>query len=92
MIVTFLQTTQVPGLDLNQHFMRSTIETGGLPGYNFFPQLGKIRSEGPFNAKPATDSPSRRKIFVCHPANAAAETACARQIVNVWRVTLSAVP
>jgi hypothetical protein len=81
-IVTFLQTTQVPGLDLNQHFLRSTIETGDLPGYNFFPQLGKVTISGPFDAKPATDSPSRRKIFACQPANAAAETACARQIVN----------
>ena len=81
-IVTFLQTTQVPGLDLDQHFMRSTIETGDLPGYNFFPQLGKVTISGPFNAKPATDSPSRSKIFACKPANAAAETACARQIVN----------
>jgi hypothetical protein len=46
-IVTFLQTTQVPGLDLNQHYMRSTIETGDLPGYNFFPQLGKVTISGP---------------------------------------------
>jgi hypothetical protein len=81
-IVTFIQTTQVPGLDLNQHYMRSTIETGDLPGYNFFPQLGKVTISGPFEAKTATDSPSRRKIFACKPANAAAETACARQIVN----------
>ncbi|MBZ5677494.1 MAG: DUF1592 domain-containing protein [Acidobacteriia bacterium] len=81
-IVTFLQTTQVPGLDLNQHFMRSTIETGDLPGYNFFPQLGKVTISGPFDAKPATDSPSRQKIFACKPANAAAETACGKQILN----------
>jgi hypothetical protein len=57
----------VPGLDLNQHFMRSTIETGDLPGYNFFPQLGKVTISDPFDAKPATDSRSRRKIFVCKP-------------------------
>ncbi|HEY2842924.1 MAG TPA: DUF1592 domain-containing protein, partial [Bryobacteraceae bacterium] len=82
-IVTFLQTTQVPGLDLNQHFMRSTIETGDLPGFNFFPQLGKVTISGPFEAKAATDSPSRQKIFACKPANAAAETACAKQIVNM---------
>jgi mono/diheme cytochrome c family protein len=81
-IVTFIETTQVPGLDLNQHYMRSTIETGDLPGYNFFPQLGKVTISGPFDAKPATDSPSRRKIFACKPANASAETACAKQIVN----------
>jgi hypothetical protein len=81
-IVTFLATTQVPGLDLNQHFLRSTIETGDLPGFTFFPQLGKVTISGPFDARPATDSPSRRKIFACKPATAAAESTCARQIVN----------
>ena len=36
-------------------------------GYTFFPHVGTIRIEGPFNATPAKDSPSRRKIFVCTP-------------------------
>jgi mono/diheme cytochrome c family protein len=80
--VTFLATNYAPGNDLDQHFLRSTIETGGLPGFKFFPHVGKIRIDGPYNPKGASDTASRRKIFVCHPATAAEETACAKQIVS----------
>jgi len=81
-VVTFLATNNAPGNDLDQHFLRSTIETGGLPGYKFFPHVGKIRIDGPNNPKGASDSPSRRKIYVCHPNSPANETACAKQIVS----------
>jgi len=80
--VTFLATNYAPGNDLDQHFLRSTIETGGLPGFKFFPHVGKIRIDGPYDPKGASDTPSRRKIFTCHPANAAEENACAKQIVS----------
>src|SRR5580700_10773363 len=81
-VVTFLATNNAPGNDLDQHFLRSTIETGGLPGFKFFPHVGKIRIDGPNNPKGASDSPSRRKIYVCHPSGASTETACAKQIVS----------
>src|SRR6266566_289025 len=80
--VTFLATQLAPGSDLNQHFLRSTIETGGLPGFKFYPHVGKLEILGPFNPAGATDSPSRRKIFVCHPASTTEETECAEEIVN----------
>jgi hypothetical protein len=81
-VVTFLATNYAPGNDLNEHFLRSTIETGGLPGYRFFPHVGKFVIDGPYDAKGASDTSARRRIFVCKPANAGQETACARQIVN----------
>jgi hypothetical protein len=79
---TFLATNFAPQLDLDRHFMRSTIQTGPTPGYTFYPHVGTIRIEGPFNATAATDSPSRRKIFVCTPKSAAEETGCARRIIT----------
>ncbi len=79
--VTFLATQLAPGNDLDQHFLRDTIETGGLPGFRFYPHVGKLDIIGPYKAAGATDSPSRAKIFVCHPANAGEESACARKIV-----------
>src|SRR5690349_14591042 len=79
---TFLATNFAPLLDLDKHFMRSTVQTGPTPGYTFFPHVGTIRIEGPFNATPAKDSPSRRKIFVCTPKTAAEETVCARKIIS----------
>jgi mono/diheme cytochrome c family protein len=80
--VTFLQTNFAPVLDLDQHFMRDTVQTGPTPGFTYFPHVGTVRIEGPFNAKQAEDSPSRKKIFVCYPTSAADETACATKIVT----------
>jgi mono/diheme cytochrome c family protein len=81
-VVTFIATNYAPGNDLDQHFLRSTIETGGLPGFKFFPHVGKIRIDGPNNSQGASDTASRRKIFVCRPAGAAQEAACAKQIIE----------
>jgi hypothetical protein len=78
--VTFLQTNLAPVLDLDQHFARSTVQTGPTPGYTFFPHVGTVRIEGPLNGTPARDSPSRRKIFVCRPSSSSGESACARKI------------
>jgi hypothetical protein len=80
--VTFLQTNFAPILDLDQHFMRDTVQTGPTPGFTYFPHVGTVRIEGPFNAKQAVDSPSRKKTFICHPNGAADETACARKILS----------
>jgi len=80
--VTFLQTNFAPVLDLDRHFMRPTVQTGPTPGFTYFPHVGTVRIEGPFNAKQAVDSPSRRKIFTCRPTGVADETACARRIVT----------
>ena len=79
---TFLATNFAPVLDLDRHFMRSTLQTGPTPGYTFFPHVGTIRIEGPYNATPAKDSPSRRRIFVCTPTSAADEGGCARKIIT----------
>jgi mono/diheme cytochrome c family protein len=79
--VTFLATNYAPLDDHNQHFLRTTIETGGIPGFTFFPHVGSVRISGPFNAKGAQDTPSRRRIFICHPASQSEETACAKKIV-----------
>jgi mono/diheme cytochrome c family protein len=79
---TFPATNLAPLLDLDQHFMRDTLQTGPTPGYTFFPHVGTVRIEGPFNATAAADSPSRRKIFACRPASAADESPCAKKIVT----------
>jgi hypothetical protein len=80
--VTFLKTNFAPILDLDQHFQRDTLQTGPTPGFTFFPHVGTVRIEGPYDATPAKDSPSRRRIFVCRPTSAADETACARKVIT----------
>jgi mono/diheme cytochrome c family protein len=79
---TFLATNFAPLLDLDKHFMRDTVQTGPTPGYTFFPHVGTMRIEGPYNATAAKESPSRRKIFICTPKTAAEETPCARRIAT----------
>ena len=56
---------------------------------NTDPQYGKIEMavegveiEGPFNAQPLEDTPSRRRIFVCRPASPSDEVPCATTILS----------
>jgi mono/diheme cytochrome c family protein len=37
---------------------------------------------GPYNGRVPEDSPSRRRIYVCHPSSSAEETACATTILS----------
>jgi mono/diheme cytochrome c family protein len=37
---------------------------------------------GPYNGKVPEDSPSRRRVFVCHPTSATEDTACATRILS----------
>ncbi len=78
--VTFLATNYAPGLDMNHAFARSTIETGGIPGFTFYPHIGRVRIDGPADASEAKSSPSRARIFVCRPKQPSEEQACAHSI------------
>jgi hypothetical protein len=54
------------------------------------PTLARAEITGPYNAGPAVASESRRRILICVPRNAAAETPCAKRILSVllrraWR-------
>jgi Protein of unknown function (DUF1592)/Protein of unknown function (DUF1588)/Protein of unknown function (DUF1585)/Protein of unknown function (DUF1587)/Protein of unknown function (DUF1595) len=46
-------------------------------------RLQNFEVKGPFAATGISDTPSRKKIFVCHPAAAADEDACAEKIITV---------
>ena len=59
--VTFLATQLAPGNDLDQHFLRDTIETGGLPGFRFYPHVGKIDVIGPYKAAGRNRYPQPRE-------------------------------
>jgi hypothetical protein len=80
--ITFIATNFAPGLDMNNDFERSTIETGGLPGYTWFPHLGSVRVDGPYNSTGAATAPSGNHVFSCRPTSAAEEPACAREIAT----------
>ena len=80
--VTFLVTNDIPGTELNKPFLRTMISPGEIPGFMFYPHVGQVFLEGPYNATPALDTPSRRKLFVCRPDTPGEEGACARTIIS----------
>jgi mono/diheme cytochrome c family protein len=55
---------------------------GGRGGFGGGMSLDRIVVEGPLAVQGVGDTPSRERIFVCHPADAADETACADKIVS----------
>jgi hypothetical protein len=79
--VTFIATNDVPGTELNKPFQRTMNTPGSIPGFIFYPHVGQVTIEGPFDAKGAADTASRRKIFLCTPKTAREEQSCARTIV-----------
>ncbi len=56
-----------------------TFSVGDLPRV---PVVFGLEVVGPTKATGLADTPSRKKIFVCRPANEAEETPCAKQIVS----------
>jgi cytochrome c551/c552 len=53
-----------------------------LQNMNGIPLIDHVQVTGPFDATGSGDTPSRRRIFVCTPANSKDEVACARQILS----------
>jgi hypothetical protein len=49
---------------------------------NGVPLIEHVQIGGPFNATGPGDTPSRRRIFVCRPASAREEPACAKTILS----------
>ena len=80
--VTFLATNDLPGTELNRPFERTMNTPGDIPGFQFYPHVGQVVIEGPYDAQGAEDTASRQKIFVCHPTSAQTENACARTIIS----------
>jgi mono/diheme cytochrome c family protein len=53
-----------------------------LQNMNGIPLIDHVQITGPLNATGSGDTPSRRRIFVCTPANAADEVPCAKKILG----------
>ena len=62
-----------------QPYIRSSVDNFDWSGS---PHLQSLTIAGPFHPAGASDTPSRRRIFVCHPDGRIIDDACARQIVS----------
>ena len=63
----------------------ASVKKSAVPGNPFgLPRIANLTITGPFNPTGPGDTPSRRKVFVCQPASAAAadESACAEKILR----------
>jgi cytochrome c551/c552 len=82
--VTFLQKSYEAIEDLVHRPMSSTKDPniGMQYGYTSVPHLARVDITGPYNATGPGDTPSRRRIFVCHPSAPADEIPCGRQILS----------
>jgi uncharacterized protein DUF1592/uncharacterized protein DUF1588/uncharacterized protein DUF1587/uncharacterized protein DUF1585/uncharacterized protein DUF1595 len=79
---TFLATNYRPSLDIIRHYDRQSLENNQVPQLQYYPAIGFIRVQGPFNAQRPEDSASRRRVFTCHPVAPAQEPTCAKQILT----------
>ncbi len=75
----FLMKNAAQGANRLQAFDRSTLIATDHLG---LPHVENITISGPFNATGVSDTPSRRRLFVCKPTKSAEESACAKRIVS----------
>jgi mono/diheme cytochrome c family protein len=80
--VTFIVTSDLPDIGLNKSFVRTMNSPGAISGYTFYPHVGQVFIEGPYNGLPAASSQSREKIFECYPESIREEGECARRIIS----------
>jgi hypothetical protein len=82
--VAFLQKSNAAIEDLVHRPAASTFDSniGMQYGYDTVPHLAHVDITGPYKATGPGDTPSRRRIFVCHPSAQADEIPCARRILS----------
>jgi Protein of unknown function (DUF1592)/Protein of unknown function (DUF1588)/Protein of unknown function (DUF1585)/Protein of unknown function (DUF1587)/Protein of unknown function (DUF1595)/Planctomycete cytochrome C len=76
--VAFIRNLPLGDTRRVQPFLRSSVDTLDWTG---LPHIQSLTVTGPFNATGSGDTPSRRRIFVCHPKGQSDEAPCARQVV-----------
>jgi hypothetical protein len=80
--VTFIATSDLPDTGLNRSFVRTMNSPGSISGYTFYPHVGQVFIEGPFDGVAAKSTQSRDEIFECYPVESSKEGDCARTIIS----------
>src|ERR1700678_3417690 len=62
-----------------QSYIRSSVDNFDWSGS---PHLQSLTIAGPFHPSAASDTPSRERIFVCHPGGRGSDENCARKILS----------
>ncbi|HEX5227243.1 MAG TPA: DUF1592 domain-containing protein [Bryobacteraceae bacterium] len=77
--VTFVQKDAAEDDYILEPFIRTTLDPVNEAG---LPHVDEMVISGPYNATGPGDTPSRRKIFTCKPANASEEVGCAKKVLT----------
>jgi Protein of unknown function (DUF1592)/Protein of unknown function (DUF1588)/Protein of unknown function (DUF1587)/Protein of unknown function (DUF1595)/Protein of unknown function (DUF1585) len=92
----FLQKAEGPVEDAISAAELSLVDlnVAALPGMTALPHLKDVSVSGPFHVTGVGDTPSRRLIFACRPADPGEEIACAQKILSAlarraWRRPVS---
>jgi uncharacterized protein DUF1592/uncharacterized protein DUF1588/uncharacterized protein DUF1587/uncharacterized protein DUF1585/uncharacterized protein DUF1595 len=82
--VAFLHKGYAANEDLVRRPVSSTYDVfiGMQYGYTTAPHLSRVVITGPYNPTGISETPSRRRVFVCVPKTPADESPCARQIIS----------
>ena len=75
LVLTFVQRAESESDD----WLASFNPMGGIGG---LPRIGGIQINGPLTVTGLSETPSRARIFTCHPSEASQEEPCARQILS----------
>jgi hypothetical protein len=75
--VAFIAKNHAESVEPLQPFTRNL----DLQDMNGVPVINRVQITGPFAATGSGDTPSRRRIFGCRPANESDELPCARKII-----------
>jgi mono/diheme cytochrome c family protein len=85
---TFVARTMAESDAVLQPFVPGGGEVGIIEGEESPLKIQRLEINGPFDASGVSDTPSRKRVFACHPKTVAEELPCAREIVQ--RLTRSA--
>ena len=77
--VTFLQKDAAEDDFILEPFLRTTLDPVNEAG---LPHIDQVVISGPYNATGPGDTPSRRKVFTCQPANSSEDVGCAKKILS----------
>ncbi|HVY66240.1 MAG TPA: DUF1592 domain-containing protein [Gammaproteobacteria bacterium] len=79
---TFVARTMSESDAVLQPFVPGGGEVGIIEGEESPLKVQRLEINGPFDASGVSDTPSRQRVFVCHPKTPAEELPCAREIVQ----------
>ena len=81
---SFIQRSDGP-LEDEYHMVDQTlvdVSAGTIPGMTTLPHLHELSITGPTKVMGVSETPSRAKIFVCHPQAGTDEVPCAKKIIS----------